>query len=231
MQNESVQLKIIAHIHTDFTQKFGIPRQSGLAEQLKSKIVFLPAYRNTEAFRGLEEYSHIWLIWQFSDLNSDADYTPTVRPPRLGGNKRMGVFATRSPYRPNPIGLSAVKLEQIEYTKEYGPVLHVCGADLLDGTPIFDIKPYLSYTDSRPDAVSGFAQEVKDYKLKVECDALTEQKIKPEYKEALFEVLSQDPRPSYQNDPARIYGMSFAEMEIKFKVDGDKLHITDVENK
>lgn len=231
MQNEIVQMKIIAHIHTDFPQKFGIPRQSGLSELLKARIIFLPPYRSVEAFRGLEEYSHIWIIWQFSDLNSDAVYGPTVRPPRLGGNKRMGVFATRSPYRPNPMGLSAVKLERIEYTKAHGPVLHVSGADLLDGTPIFDIKPYLAYTDSRPYAVSGFAAEVEDYKLNVECEPLAEQKIMPEYKEALYEVLSQDPRPSYHNNPDRIYGLSFANMEIKFKVDGDKLYIIDVKNK
>ena len=228
MQNDSVNMKIIAHIHTGFSQKFGIPRQSGLAEQLKAKIVFEPEYRNPDAFRGLCEYSHIWLIWQFSDLNGDVSFSPTVRPPRLGGNKRMGVFATRSPYRPNPIGLSCVRLEKIEYSKEQGPVLHVCGADLLDGTPIFDIKPYLSFTDSRCDAVCGFADNVADYKLQVVCPPCIEEKFTKEQKAAAYEILSQDPRPSYQNDPDRIYGLSFENLEIKFKVDGEKLYITDV---
>lgn len=228
---QSLEMKIIAHIKTDSPQKFGIPRQSGLAEQLKAKIVFLPPYRNAEAFRGLEDYSHIWLLWQFSDLNGDAGFTPTVRPPRLGGNKRMGVFATRSPYRPNPIGLSSVRLERIEYTKEQGPVLHVCGADLLDGTPIFDIKPYLAYTDSHTDAAGGFAAEVMDYKLAVHCDGNIEQAIPLEHKAALFELLSQDPRPSYQNDPDRIYGLGFAGMEVKFKVCGTNLYIIDLQNK
>ncbi len=228
MQNNEINMKIIAHIKTDFKQKFGIPRQSGLAEQLKARIVFLPPYRNAEAFRGLERYSHIWILWQFSDLNGNTSFCPTVRPPRLGGNKRMGVFATRSPYRPNPIGLSAVRLERIEFSKEYGPVLHVRGADLLDSTPIFDIKPYLSFTDSHTDAVCGFATDVMDYKLNVVCAPDVEQKIQDEHREALFEILSQDPRPSYQNDSERIYGLKFADLEIKFKVDGKNLRIVDV---
>lgn len=228
MQNNDVNMKIIAHIRSGFSQKFGIPRQSGLAENLKAEIVFEPEYRNPDAFRGLCEYSHIWLIWQFSDLNGDTSFSPTVRPPRLGGNKRMGVFATRSPYRPNPIGLSAVRLEKIEYSKELGPILHVCGADLLDGTPIFDIKPYLRFTDSRSDAVCGFADDVADYKLQVVCPTDIENKIPHKQKASIFEILSQDPRPSYQNDPERIYGLSFENLEIKFKVDGKNLLIIEV---
>ena len=221
-------IKPIAYIHSDFPDKFGIPRQSGLAASLKATVVFEPEFRSPEAFRGLEDYSHIWLIWGFSK-NKDSGWTPTVRPPRLGGNVRKGVFATRSPFRPNPIGLSSVKLENIELHKELGPVLHISGADLMDGTPIFDIKPYLPYVDSHPDAANGFAGSVIDYVLSVKCpDELLS--ILPEDKRAaLIEVLSEDPRPSYQDNPERIYGMRFSEYEVKFKVEQDVLYVISVE--
>ena len=221
-------IKPIAYIHSDFPDKFGIPRQSGLAASLKATVVFEPEFRSPEAFRGLEDYSHIWLIWGFSK-NKDSGWTPTVRPPRLGGNVRKGVYATRSPFRPNPIGLSSVKLETIESHKELGPVLHISGADLMDGTPIFDIKPYLPYVDSHPDAANGFAGSVIDYVLSVKCpDELLS--ILPEDKRAaLIEVLSEDPRPSYQDNPERIYGMRFSEYEVKFKVEQDVLYVISVE--
>lgn len=227
MQPKSVQMNIIAHIHTDFPTKFAIPRQSGLVEQLKAQIIFEPQYRTPDAFRGLEKYSHIWLLWQFSQADKPL-WSATVRPPRLGGNKRIGVFATRSPYRPNPIGLSAVKLERIEYTEKNGPVLHVCGADLMDGTPIFDIKPYLSYTDSKQNATCGFADEVKDNRIKVDFPQDMMEQVPFDHRAALTELLSQDPRPSYQNDPNRAYGFIYAGMEIKFSVDGGLLTVKEV---
>ena len=221
-------MKIIARIHNDFKEKFGIPRQSGLTGQLRSRIVFEPEYRNPDAIRGIDGYSHLWLIWQFSKAQRDG-WSPTVRPPRLGGNKRVGVFATRSPYRPNPIGLSSVRLEEIEVTDTEGAVLIVSGADLLDGTPIYDIKPYLAYADSHPNAIGGFADPVRDYTLKVDfCKELLS-KIDNSKQNSLIKILSQDPRPSYQNDPEREYGMRFASYEIFFKVDGDTLTVTRVE--
>lgn len=210
-------LKIIAHIHTDFTEKFGIPRQSGLAEGLLAKIVFLPEYRDPNAFRGLDGYSHIWLLWQFSKAIRE-DWLPMVHPPRLGGNTLMGVFATRSPFRPNPIGLSSVKLEKIEMDEKLGPVLTVSGADILDGTPIYDIKPYLSYTDSHPGALGGFADEVRDYSLQVEFPDELLQQIPEDRRKGLIDVLAQDPRPSYQNDPNRKYGFQFAGFDVRFCV-------------
>ena len=219
-------MKIIARIHTDFKEKFGIPRQSGIAEELEAKIVFEPEYRVSEAIRGIEGYSHLWLIWQFSEAVRD-NWSPTVRPPRLGGNKRMGVFATRSPYRPNPIGLSSVKLDRVEKTEE-GDVLIVRGADLLDGTPIYDIKPYLAFTDSHPDAVGGFADPVKEYALNVVfCKDLLS-KIHISKQNALLKILEHDPRPSYQDDPEREYGMCFSDYEIFFKVAADTLTVTGV---
>ena len=222
-------MKIIARIHNDFKEKFGIPRQSGLSGELKSVIVFEPEYRNPEALRGIEGYSHLWLIWQFSEAIRD-DWSPTVRPPRLGGNKRVGVFATRSPYRPNPIGLSSVKLISVEVTENDGYVLIVSGADMLDGTPIYDIKPYISYSDCHADAISGFADPVKDYSLNVDfCKELLS-KIDVLKQNSLIEILRQDPRPSYQNDPEREYGMRFANYEIFFRVDGDTLTVTRVED-
>ncbi len=223
-------MKIIAVIHNDFKEKFGIPRQSGLSGELKSRIVFEPEYRNPDALRGIEGYSHLWLIWQFSESLRD-DWSPTVRPPRLGGNKRMGVFATRSPFRPNPIGLSSVRLESVEVTKNEGTVLIVSGADLLDGTPIYDIKPYVAYSDCHTDAVSGFADPVREYRLNVVfCKELLS-KIADSKQKPLIRILEQDPRPSYQNDPEREYGFRFADYEIFFKVDGDTLNVTRVEDR
>ena len=222
-------MKIIAKIHTPFKEKFGIPRQSGITEKFISKIVFEPEYRNPESLRGIDGYSHLWLIWQFSEAIRE-DWSPTVRPPRLGGNKRVGVFATRSPYRPNPIGLSSVKLISIEKRENEGTVLIVSGADLLDGTPIYDIKPYIAYSDSHPDAISGFADDVQNYSLKVDfCKELLT-KIDISKQKSLIEVLEQDPRPSYQNDPDREYGMRFSHYEIFFKVDDDTLTVTRVED-
>lgn len=221
-------MKIIAKIHNDFKEKFGIPRQSGLSGELTSRIVFEPEYRNPDALRGIDGYSHLWLIWQFSEAIRE-DWSPTVRPPRLGGNKRVGVFATRSPYRPNPIGLSSVRLEKIEVTESEGTVLIVSGADLLDGTPIFDVKPYIAYSDCHTDAVSGFADPVKEYALKVDfCKELLS-KVHISKQNSLIKILEQDPRPSYQNNPEREYGMRFADYEIFFKVDGDTLTVTRVE--
>lgn len=220
-------MKIIAHIHTDFTSKFGIPRQSGLVEELEATIIFEPEYRNPDALRGIEEYSHLWLLWQFSEC-MDKEWSPTVRPPRLGGNKRMGVFATRSPFRPNPIGLSSVKLLGIEKTEKHGCILRVAGADLLDGTPIYDIKPYLPYVDSHPEASNGFALNEKEGRLDVDFPEELLKIIPPEKQAALTAVLAQDPRPAYQNEPERIYGIEFAGFDVRFKVDGKKLFVTEI---
>lgn len=220
-------MKTIAKIETDFPTKFGIPRQSGIIASLQGRIVFEPEYRNAEAVRGLEEFSHIWLIWEFSEAVRDT-WSPTVRPPRLGGNVRKGVFATRSPFRPNPIGLSSVKLERIEIDPTLGPVLHVSGADLMDGTPIYDIKPYITYTDSHPEAASGFASKPADYLLNVEIADSLLNKVMPDLRESLIEVLAHDPRPQYQDDPRRVYGMAFGGMEIRFKVVGNSLFVEEV---
>lgn len=220
-------LKIIAKIKTEFPEKFGIPRQSGMVEGTKAQIIFEPEYRDPDAVRGLDGFSHIWLLWQFSESLRDG-WSPTVRPPRLGGNKRMGVFATRSPFRPNEIGLSSVKLEKIELTEDKGPVLYVEGADLLDGTPIYDIKPYLSFTDSHPDAVDGFTESYSDYKLTVDLPEDLKAKVEPETLDALIGVLSADPRPSYQHDPQREYGMAYSGYEVKFSVDGERLTVKDI---
>ena len=224
--NEFV-MRPIARIRSDFPSKLGIPRQSGLVETLKSTIVFEPEYRNADALRGLDGYSHIWLIWQFSEAVRE-NWSPTVRPPRLGGNTRMGVFATRSPFRPNAIGLSSVKLESIEHTNE-GTVLVVSGADLMDGTPILDIKPYLPFTDSHPEATGGFAEPVRAYALEVHCDDKLLTTFSPEQQQALLGVLAHDPRPSYQDDPERIYGLPFAGKDIKFRVVGNTLTVIAIE--
>lgn len=218
-----MQLKTIATIKTGFSEKFGIPRQSGMVEDT-AEIVFEPEFRNPDAVRGLEGFSHIWLIWQFSE-SMRRGWSPTVRPPRLGGNTKMGVFATRSPFRPNELGLSSVKLLGIEFNKQKGPVLYVSGADLLDGTPIFDIKPYLPFTDSHADAKFGFAEGYKEYKLSVDFDENLKQKIDEETVLAIEQILAADPRPSYQNDPKRVYGLKFYDYEIKFSVDGNKLKV------
>lgn len=220
-------MKIIARIHTDFTTKFGIPRQSGLVESLKGQIVFEPPYRNIEALRGLDGFSYIWLIWEFSEAKRDG-WSPLVRPPRLGGNKRLGVFATRSPFRPNPIGLSSVRLERIEWQTEQGPVLHILGADLMDGTPIYDIKPYLTYADSHPTAVSGFTEPLEEEKLQVVMPEVLLCEIPSALHTTVKEILANDPRPSYQDDPERIYGVKFAGFDILFNVNGILLTVVDV---
>ena len=217
----------IAYIYNDFPNKFGIPRQSGLINSLKSILIFEPEYRFPEALRGLEDYTHIWLIWGFSE-NMTSGWSPTVRPPRLGGNTRMGVFATRSPFRPNALGLSSVRLEKIEFTSEYGPILHIAGADLMNKTPIFDIKPSLNYVDSHPDASDGFAAPVKNYTLDVSCPNELLNILPENKREPLLALLAQDPRPSYQNDPKRVYGFSIAGFEIKFTVHEKKLSVISV---
>ena len=221
-----MELKIIARIHTDFKTKFGVPRQSGLVNELTGRIIFEPEYRNADALRGLEGFSHIWLLWDFSEAHREGEgWSPTVRPPRLGGNKRMGVWATRSPFRPNHIGLSSVRLINISPNTPEGPVLEVSGADLMDGTPIYDIKPYLPFTDSHPEATGGFAQEQNEAikPLQVQLPESLEQSLSIEKLNALKGVLAADPRPHYQNDPDRIYAMEFADMEIKFRVIGHTL--------
>ena len=220
-------MKTIAKIHTEFPTKFGIPRQSGIIETLRGTIVFEPEYRNVDAVRGLEAFSHLWLIWEFSEAKRDT-WSPTVRPPRLGGNTRKGVFATRSPFRPNPIGLSCVKLERIETDPKQGPVLHVLGADLMDGTPIYDIKPYIVYTDSHPEAVSGFADKPAERLLEVDGPEPLLQRVEESLRESLLAVLAHDPRPQYQDDPERVYGLAFGGMEVKFKVDGMRLTVLEV---
>ena len=220
-------MKIIAHIETDYNEKFGIPRQSGLNNAVVGRIVFEKEYRVTEAFRGLEDFSHIWILWQFSEAVRES-WSPTVRPPLLGGNKRMGVFSTRSPFRPNNIGLSAVRLLKIDYTKNEGPVLLVEGADLMNSTPIYDIKPYLPYADSIPDAVGGFTEDLGERRLTVEFSEGVKEKFPKEKLEGLISVLEGDPRPSYQNDPERLYTFTFAGYEVSFKVDGGVLTVINV---
>lgn len=220
-------MKIIGHIENAYDEKFGVPRQSGLVNQLESRIVFEPEYRVREAFRGLEEYSHIWLIWVFSEAVRE-QWSPTVRPPRLGGNKRMGVFSTRSPFRPNPVGISSVRLERIEYGDE-GPVLYVTGADLMNGTPILDVKPYLPYADSHPDASNGFALSEREGALQVIFGDNAAGKLSDKMKASLSEVLSQDPRPRYKHDSDKIYMMKFGGMDISFSVNNDILTVIDAD--
>ena len=221
-------MKIIARIRSDFPEKFGIPRQSGLIEELKARIVFEQEYRNPDSLRGLEGYSHLWLIWQFSEAIRES-WSPTVRPPRLGGNQRVGVFATRSPFRPNPIGLSSVKILSIDFHTEEGPVIMVAGADLMDQTPIYDIKPYLPYADCHPDAAGGFAENRKNYALEVDFPPELEAQIAPEHRAALRGVLAHDPRPSYQSDPERLYGVAFAEKNVRFTVRDGVLTVREIE--
>ncbi|TAH74854.1 MAG: tRNA (N6-threonylcarbamoyladenosine(37)-N6)-methyltransferase TrmO [Anaerolineaceae bacterium] len=223
----NLTLECIARIHTDFPEKFGLPRQSGLVDTLKAIIIFEPKFRNPDAFRGLDGFSHIWLIWGFHQINR-VQWSPMVKPPRLGGNKRMGVFATRSPNRPNALGLSSVSLDKIEVHKEYGPIIHVSGIDLVDQTPIYDIKPYLAYTDSHPDASEGFIQDIREHELLVEFDEELLKQIPKKYHEALLGVLAQDPRPSYHNDPERIYGFYFAGYNIRFKVIDNLLSVYEI---
>ena len=223
-------MKPIAHIRSDFATKFGIPRQSGVVKSLQAEIVFAPEYRSRDAVRGLEDFSHIWLIWEFSE-NVRADWSPTVRPPRLGGNVRMGVFATRSPFRPNPIGLSCVRLEEVVFSDEYGPVLRVAGADLMDGTPIYDIKPYIPYADCHPDATDGFTGRVEMQTLTVEIPPELLARFPADKRNALTGVLAQDPRPRYQTDASRVYGLEFGGYDVKFSVDGSTLTVTDIAKK
>ena len=224
---ETVSMEIIARMHSDFSTKFGIPRQSGLVEQLRSTIVFEPKFRNDDALRGIEDFSHLWIIWQFSEAVR-SDWSPTVRPPRLGGNTRMGVFATRSPFRPNHMGLSSVKLLGVEHTAQYGTVLHVGGADLMDGTPIFDIKPYIPYSDCHTDATGGFTDSAGDFLLNVDFPPELLNKLPEEKQEAAIAVLSHDPRPSYQRKPDRVYGLTFAGFDIRFTVQDETLTVRDV---
>ena len=220
-------MQVIAHIHTDFATKFGVPRQSGLVEDLESTVVFEPEYRNADALRGLDGFSHVWLVWVF-DQAIRKEWSPTVRPPRLGGNQRLGVFATRSPFRPNPIALSCVKLAGVEQTAKHGTVLRLRGADLMNGTPILDIKPYIPYADCHPDALGGFASAPAGETLNVVIPDSLISRIPENRREALRGVLAQDPRPHYQEDPDRIYGFVFAGLEVKFSVDGTHLTVKDI---
>lgn len=220
-------MRAIARVHSDFPSKFGVPRQSGLVEDLTSTLVFEPEFRSEDALRGLEGFSHLWLVWVFHQA-AQRDWSPTVRPPRLGGNARMGVFATRSPFRPNPIALSAVTLAGMEETREWGTVLRVRGADLMDGTPILDIKPYLPYADCRPEAVGGFASVPAGETLAVECPPELWEKVPPQRREALRAVLALDPRPRYQEDPERVYGFGFAGLEVRFSVEGGVLRVREI---
>lgn len=222
-------MKIIAKIRTDFRGRFGIPRQSGLTDEV-GRIVFEPEFRDPNALRGIEGYSHLWIIWEFSELRRDG-WRPTVRPPRLGGNTRVGVFATRSPYRPNPIGLSSVRLISVEHTESEGDVLVVSGADMLDGTPIYDIKPYLPFTDAHPEATSGFAGERLSYRLNVIIPEPLAASLSPAELVPVKALLEGDPRPSYQDDPEREYGFFYSDAEIKFRVSGDTLTVTDITRK
>ena len=221
-------MKPIAIIKTDFPEKFGIPRQSGLVDSLEARIIFKPEFRKADAVRGLEDFSHVWLIWQFSESARET-WSPTVRPPRLGGNVRMGVFATRSPFRPNPLGLSCVRLVKVEQHPKLGPVLHVAGADLMDGTPIYDIKPYIPYADCHPEATGGFTVTTEMPSVTVDFPQELLQKVPEEKREALIGVLEQDPRPRYQTSPERIYAMGFGGVTVRFTVDGDTLTVKDVQ--
>ncbi len=223
---EELRFNIIARIHSDFPTKFGIPRQSGLVQELKSRIVFEPEYRDENALRGIEQFTHLWLIWNFSESKS---WSPTVRPPRLGGNTRLGVFATRSPFRPNPIGLSSVRLEGVERDPKLGPVLLVSCADLMDGTPILDVKPYIPYADAHPEASDGFTAQTIQHHLEVDFPAELLERVPADKRAALIGVLAQDPRPSYQDDPVRVYGFPFAGLELRFRVEGKRLTVVDVQ--
>ena len=215
-------MKVIGHIRTDFSSKFGIPRQSGLIDGLKGKIILEPEYRNPQVYKGIEEFSHIWLLWEFSEAKKE-HWSATVKPPRLGGKKRMGVFATRAPFRPNNIGLSCVKLDRVEQDEKDGPVLWVAGVDLLDGTPIYDIKPYIPLTDCHPEASEGYTRETKIHELKVEFPEELLNQYPEEKRQAVLGILAQDPRPTYFQDPERVYGVPFAGFDVKFRVDGDLL--------
>lgn len=224
---DTISISPIAHMKSDFSTKFGIPRQSGLVPELRSTIIFEPEYRNEDALRGIADFSHLWIIWQFSEAVR-SEWSPTVRPPRLGGNTRMGVFATRSPFRPNNLGLSCVRLLGVEHTDTHGTVLHIGGADLMDGTPIFDIKPYIPYSDAHPEARGGFTDGAGEFLLKVDFPAPLLEKLPQNKQEAAIGVLSHDPRPSYQKTPGRIYGLTFAGFDIRFTVEEDTLTVIEV---
>ena len=224
---EQIPIRPIARMQSDFSTKFGIPRQSGLVQELRSTVIFEPEFRNPDALRGIEDFSHLWLIWQFSEAVR-TEWSPTVRPPRLGGNTRMGVFATRSPFRPNNLGLSCVRLLGVEHTEQYGTVLHVGGADLMDGTPIFDIKPYIPYADCQPDAAGGFTDSTGDFLLSVDFPPALLALLPEDKREAAVAVLSHDPRPSYQRKPDRIYGVSFAGFDIRFTVEDTMLTVVEI---
>lgn len=221
-------MKVIGHIRTDFPSKFGIPRQSGLIDGLKGKIILEPEYRNPQVYKGIEEFSHIWLLWEFSEAKKE-HWSATVKPPRLGGKKRVGVFATRAPFRPNNIGLSCVKLDRVEQDEKDGPVLWVAGVDLLDGTPIYDIKPYIPLTDCHPEASEGYTRETKIHELKVEFPEELLNQYPEEKRQAVLGILAQDPRPTYFQDPERVYGVPFAGFDVKFRVDGDLLIVCGLE--
>lgn len=221
-------MKVIGHIRTDFPSKFGIPRQSGLIDGLKGKIILEPEYRNPQVYKGIEEFSHIWLLWEFSEAKKE-HWSATVKPPRLGGKTRMGVFATRAPFRPNNIGLSCVKLDRVEQDEKDGPVLWVVGVDLLDGTPIYDIKPYIPLTDCHPEASEGYTKETKIHELKVEFPEELLNQYPEEKRQAVLGILAQDPRPTYFQDPERVYGVPFAGFDVKFRVDGDTLVVCGLE--
>ena len=225
--SQPIPMHIIARIRTDFPTKFGIPRQSGLADA-PARIIFEPEYRNADALRGIEGYTHLWLLWHFSEAERDG-WSPTVRPPKLGGNQRMGVFATRSPFRPNAIGLSSVRLERVELHTPDGPVLQVRGADLMDGTPILDIKPYLPYTDAHPDAAGGFAAQALQQTVAVACPPALLARLPADRRQALLDVLAQDPRPGYQHEPGRVYGFPFAGFEVRFTVEDGRLTVVSIE--
>lgn len=224
---QDISIQVIARMRSDFPTKFGIPRQSGLVDSLRSTIVFEPEFQNADALRGMEDFTHLWIIWQFSEAVRNG-WSPTVRPPRLGGNTRMGVFATRSPFRPNNLGLSCVKLIGLEQTKDLGTVIHVAGADLMDGTPIFDIKPYIPYSDSYPEAAGGFTDHASDFLLKVNFPDNLLAQIPADKREAMIGVLSHDPRPSYQKDPHRIYGLTFAGFDVRFQVKDSTLTVLEI---
>lgn len=224
---QDITIQVIARIKSDFPTKFGIPRQSGLVDALRATIIFEPEFRNPDTLRGIEGYSHLWLIWQFSEAVRK-EWSPTVRPPRLGGNTRMGVFATRSPFRPNSLGLSSVKLLGVEHTAEFGTVLHVGGADLMDGTPIFDIKPYIPYGDSHPEATGGFTDTAGEFLLDVDFPEALLSQLPEDKRDAAIGVLSHDPRPSYQKDSDRVYGLSFAGFDIRFTVTENRLQVQEV---
>lgn len=226
---DTIEVEVIARIHTDFPSKFGIPRQSGIVESLEGKIIFEPKFRSEAAVKGLENHSYLWLIWQFSEV-VDQGWNPTVRPPRLGGNTRVGVFASRSPFRPNHLGLSSVKLKRIELDEDLGPILYVSGVDIMDNTPIVDIKPYMPYADSHPEASTGIFENVDKKKLKVHFPQELLDKVPEEKRDLMKEVLAEDPRPSYQNDAQRIYGLSFAGRNVRFRVDEDELIVLEVED-